>query len=38
MDKYNDKSLINIGTGTDISIQDLSTIIAEVIKYKGEII
>jgi GDP-L-fucose synthase len=32
---YNDKEIINIGTGKDISIRELATLISEVIGYNG---
>lgn len=38
MDSYNDKGLVNIGTGKDVSIFELATLIKEVVGYKGEIV
>ena len=38
MNTYNDKCHINIGTGKDISIKELSEIIKEVVCYEGEVI
>ncbi len=38
MNTYSEKSHINIGTGKDISIKELSEIIKEVVCYEGEII
>jgi GDP-L-fucose synthase len=38
MNTYNDKCHINIGTGKDISIKELSEIIKEVVGFEGEII
>ncbi|MEA2088433.1 MAG: GDP-L-fucose synthase [Patescibacteria group bacterium] len=38
MKNYNDSEIINIGTGKDISIKELSEIIKNIIKYKGKII
>jgi len=37
MENYNESELVNIGTGTDISIKDLATLIMKVADYKGEI-
>jgi len=37
MKNYNEKGLINIGTGTDISIKDLALLIKKIIGYEGEI-
>ncbi|EAY29777.1 GDP-L-fucose synthase [Microscilla marina] len=37
MKNYSEKSLINIGTGTDISIKDLALLIKEVTGYNGEL-
>jgi len=37
MDKYNEAELVNIGTGTDISIKDLALLIMKVAQYKEEI-
>ena len=37
MQKYSDPEIINIGSGYEISIQELSTIIQKVIQYKGTI-
>jgi len=38
MNNYNDSIPINIGTGKDISILELATIIKEVTGYKGELV
>jgi GDP-L-fucose synthase len=35
METYNEKELINIGTGTDISIRDLATMVREITGYQG---
>lgn len=35
---YTQLSFINIGTGKEISIRDLSKLISKVVKYKGEIV
>jgi len=37
MEKYNEAELVNIGTGSDISIKDLAMLIMKVSGYKGEI-
>lgn len=37
MDNYNKPSLINVGTGKDISIKDLLSLIMEIAGYRGEI-
>jgi GDP-L-fucose synthase len=37
MENYSEPELINIGTGTDISIKDLAMMIMRVADYKGEI-
>jgi GDP-L-fucose synthase len=37
MDNYNDREPINIGTGIDISIKELSEMISIISKYKGEV-
>ncbi len=38
MDSYNEKGLVNIGTGKDISIFELATLIKEVVGFQGEIV
>lgn len=38
MNEYDDKEILNIGTGEDISIADLAEIIKEIVGYKGAII
>jgi len=38
MSEYNDSEIINIGTGSDITIKELTEIIAKVIDYRGEIV
>jgi len=38
MSEYNDSEIINIGTGSDITIKELTEIIAKVIDYGGEIV
>lgn len=38
MDNYDDSEIINIGTGRDITIKDLASLIAEIVDYRGDII
>jgi GDP-L-fucose synthase len=38
MDTYNDSSIINIGTGADISIRQLAELIKNIIGYEGRIV
>jgi GDP-L-fucose synthase len=37
MEKYDEAELVNIGTGTDISIKDLALLIMKTAEYKGEL-
>lgn len=37
MNKYNDNSFVNVGTGKDISIKDLSILVSDIIGYKGDV-
>lgn len=37
MEQYNDSEIINVGTGYDISIKELTEVIAEVVGYTGNI-
>jgi GDP-L-fucose synthase len=37
MENYNEKGLINIGTGEDISVKDLALLIKKIIGFEGEI-
>jgi GDP-L-fucose synthase len=37
MGHYNDGEIINIGTGEDISIADLATLVKDVVQYEGDI-
>lgn len=37
MERYNAPDIVNIGTGTDITISELTAIIAEATEYRGEI-
>lgn len=34
---YNDKGIVNIGSGEDLSIKELATLIKEVVGFKGEL-
>jgi GDP-L-fucose synthase len=38
MKHYNDSEIINIGTGTDVSILELAHLIGETVGYKGKIV
>lgn len=38
MEKYSSSQTINAGTGKEISIKDLATLIANIVGYKGEIL
>lgn len=38
MDSYNEPGLVNIGTGKDISIYDLATLIKDIIGFEGQIV
>jgi GDP-L-fucose synthase len=38
MNKYNEAGFINIGTGTDLSINSLAELIKEITGFKGELI
>jgi GDP-L-fucose synthase len=38
MEKYNDPNLINVGSGEEITIKDLSYLIKEIIGFSGDII
>jgi GDP-L-fucose synthase len=37
MENYNEAELVNIGTGTDISIKDLALLIKKIVEYKGKL-
>jgi len=37
MENYNEQELVNIGTGTDVSIKELALLIMKTAEYKGEI-
>jgi len=38
MEHYNDTSIINIGTGTDLTIKDLAKQVQEIVGYEGKLI
>lgn len=38
MNNYTDKQFLNIGTGEDISMQELATIIQKLVGYKGKLV
>lgn len=38
MNQYNDSEIINIGSGTDITIRDLARLIQDVVGFQGELI
>ena len=38
MDNYNEKELINIGTGEDISIEELAVLVKDIIGFKGPLV
>lgn len=38
MENYNEKQFLNIGTGKDISIKELASLVKEVVDYKGKLI
>ncbi len=38
MDRYDDPSIINIGTGEDLSIKKLAEMVRDAVGYKGEIV
>jgi GDP-L-fucose synthase len=37
MENYNDSEIVNVGTGTDLSIGDLALLIKEIIGYQGKL-
>ncbi|WHZ25192.1 MAG: GDP-L-fucose synthetase [Nitrospira sp.] len=37
MQSYSDSTIVNVGTGTDLSISELAAMVADVVGYKGEI-
>lgn len=38
MNTYNEAGLINVGTGTDLSIKDLAMLVAKIVDYQGRLI
>lgn len=38
MNTYNEEGLVNVGTGTDISIKDLALLIKDIVGYTGELV
>lgn len=38
MQEYNEKGLVNIGTGTDVSIKELAELVKEITGFSGEIV
>ena len=38
MNTYNEEGLVNVGTGTDISIKDLALLIKDIVGYPGELV
>jgi GDP-L-fucose synthase len=38
MQQYNEKGLVNIGTGVDVTILELAQLVQEITEYKGEIV
>jgi len=38
MDSYNEKGLVNIGSGTDITIKDLALLVKKIVGFEGEIV
>jgi GDP-L-fucose synthase len=38
MENYNEKQLVNIGTGEDLTILELAELVGEVVEYSGEIL
>jgi GDP-L-fucose synthase len=37
MNTYNEAGLINVGTGTDLSIKDLAMLVAKIVDYQGRL-
>ena len=37
MKNYNDKSILNIGTGNDLTIKDLALLTKKIVGFKGDI-
>ena len=38
LENYNEKGLVNIGCGEDVSIKELATLVCEKVGYKGELV
>lgn len=38
MESYNESGLINIGSGTDVTIKELTTLVSKIVGYYGEIV
>jgi GDP-L-fucose synthase len=38
METYNDSEIVNVGTGTDLSIKDLALLIKESMEFKGQLV
>ena len=38
MDNYDEKPIVNVGTGTDVTIKELAETIAEIVGYEGQIV
>ncbi len=38
MESYNDKGFVNIGSGVDLSIKELATLVKEVVGFEGELV
>ena len=38
MESYNEKGLVNIGSGTDITIKDLALLVKKIVGFEGEIV
>ncbi len=38
MENYNEKELVNVGTGVDVSIKELSQLVKQTVGYEGQII
>jgi GDP-L-fucose synthase len=38
MQSYNERELVNIGVGKDISIRELAELIKKVVQYEGDIV
>ncbi|MGN6647143.1 MAG: GDP-L-fucose synthase [Cytophaga sp.] len=38
METYNDKGFVNVGSGVDLSIKELATLVKEVVGFEGELV